>query len=962
LDPGSRRRLLLRGVYLSVGLLPLLYCITGCIYVSAKPYTGLYMLTGRRVSKVEGPAAEIKVLSGNPHERIEPGDKIESLDGRRPTDSTDLLKLTRTLQKGQTIEIAFKKPDGAIHKAQIVVRDAPIPVLMLLWTCVSAGLITAAYIMYLRRPEDPPARLYYLECVVAAVTFIGALSWQVIYGNWLLFSIFLLCSALIVPLGLHFFLVYPETSSALKRWPRLTVLPYIPMVVFLVVAIAVIARMSGAIPPSSLVPITESRYVDVLGGLALFYIPLAVLYLGLSVVNVYLTYKRTTQSEARTQIKWVLWGAAVSVMLLALLIVLAAENAQYHEYIFGRMQFMLLLIVLAMLISSGLSMLKYRLMYVDALLNRSLAYVLVSAVVFGAFSLTALVLTWMVKLITGTQSAITLVIAALAIIYVFRPISEWVQSWVDRLFYREKYEFQQAVWNVSSAIVSILDLDVVLRRVLDTVIDSLRLKRGAVLLWDAEHQTARVAYQRDFPNPERLLPPDTDDPLLRTILADPKPLVLRELIQDVSGNPDVAALQQRMVEMYVEAAVPICRGTSLLGILLLGRKRSRQIFTTEDLRLLQTLANQAAVAVSNAQTYSTINELNRSLATQIKKVDEQRREILALQEQLLRENIYLKEEIEQRYNFQDIVGASTGLRNILDTVKKVAPGNSACLVCGESGTGKELVARAIHFNTPRHNKPFVKVNCAALPETLLESELFGHEKGSFTGAVQDRQGRFEVADGGTIFLDEVGDIPLPLQVKLLRVLQEHEFERIGSNRTRRVDVRVIAATNRDLEDMLEDGSFREDLFYRLNVIRIVVPPLRDRREDISALAIHFLNKAARETGKPIRGIHPDALQTLRTYDWPGNVRELENVIERAVVLADDEMLTVHDLPAEMTRRVALGTSVETNDGLRDQIAAMELESLRRALKDANGNKSRAAKALGLARSTFISKLKKWDLA
>ena len=462
----------MRGLFLSVGLIALFYCITVCLYVAAQPYTGLYMLTARRVAKVDGPASAAQ---------IQPGDKIESLAGQRPTDTTDLLKLTRTLEKGQTIEVSFKH-DGTLYHSELTVRDAPLPILLVLWTVISAGIITASYIMYLRRPDDVPARLFYLNCVVAVGTFIGVLSWHVIAGNPLLFGIFILYSALIVPLGLHFFLIYPETSPALKRWPRLTIWLYLPTVLYLGVGMLVVARMAGLMGPSEVVPITESRYVDIMTGLAGFYLSLAVLYLGLSVVNVYLTYKRTVLSEARTQIKWVLWGAAVSFLPLALLIVLTLESLQNQRYIFGEMPFMLLLIVLAMLISSGLSMLKYRLMYVDALLNRSLAYVFVSALVVGAFSLTAVVLTWIVKLITGTQSSIALVIAALAIIYAFRPMSDWVQSWVERLFYREKYEFQQAVENVSSAILTILDLDVILRKVLDTVIDSMRLKRGAILL------------------------------------------------------------------------------------------------------------------------------------------------------------------------------------------------------------------------------------------------------------------------------------------------------------------------------------------------------------------------------------------------------------------------------------------------------------------------------------------------
>lgn len=267
---------------------------------------------------------------------------------------------------------------------------------------------------------------------------------------------------------------------------------------------------------------------------------------------------------------------------------------------------------------------------------------------------------------------------------------------------------------------------------------------------------------------------------------------------------------------------------------------------------------------------------------------------------LITANRKLQREVEERYRFDNLVGKSAVMRRLFDTIEKIAPSKATVLITGESGTGKELIARAIHYHSPRRDKPFVSVNCGALPETLLESELFGHEKGAFTGAIQRRKGRFELAHEGTLFLDEISEMSPHLQVKLLRVLQEMEFERVGGMETIRVDVRIIAASNRDLKTEMEEGRFRQDLFYRLNVVHIQVPPLRERKEDIPLLVQHFLTRYAGELGKgvPVR-VHPEAMRCLIEYHWPGNVRELENVIERALILATGDEITLRDLPEEI---------------------------------------------------------------
>jgi DNA-binding NtrC family response regulator len=332
---------------------------------------------------------------------------------------------------------------------------------------------------------------------------------------------------------------------------------------------------------------------------------------------------------------------------------------------------------------------------------------------------------------------------------------------------------------------------------------------------------------------------------------------------------------------------------------------------------------------------------------------------------LRQENHLLRKAVRDQYRLEQLVGASEPIQPVMEFVRKVADSDSTVMIQGESGTGKELVARMLHFNSLRKDRPLVPVNCGAIPENLLESELFGHEKGAFTGATHARMGRFELANGGTIFLDEIGEMSLPLQVKLLRVLQEREFERVGGNRTIHVDVRIVAATNQDLETLVEEKRFRKDLFYRLNVIPIVIPPLRERRSDIPLLIDHFLTRFNQTKHTEISNLAPDALHLLTEYDWPGNIRELENMIERLVVLKKRGVLSIGDLPDKICRKSS-GTELKeqfirfSEDGinLSREVEQYEKHLIMEALRKANGVTSRAAQLLQLNRTTLVEKLKR----
>jgi two-component system response regulator AtoC len=326
-------------------------------------------------------------------------------------------------------------------------------------------------------------------------------------------------------------------------------------------------------------------------------------------------------------------------------------------------------------------------------------------------------------------------------------------------------------------------------------------------------------------------------------------------------------------------------------------------------------------------------------------------EVRALRE----ENRALRQQLGGRYDFTRIIGESPPMRAIMDTVMRIAPNRSTVLLQGESGVGKDLIARAIHYHSPRRSRPFVKISCTAIPENLMESELFGYEKGAFTGATASKPGKFEQADTGTVFLDEIGDVPLSAQVKLLRVIQEREFERLGGNKTRQVDVRVIAATNADLRKAVADGSFREDLYYRLNVVPIVIPPLRERKQDIPPLVERFLKRYTEEFGSAVSGISQEAMNVLVNYHWPGNVRQLENVIERSVLLSEGTRLEADDVRLDGVPKTSTTSEMQfLPDGMT--LDDFEKSIIREALRRAGGNKSQAARLLGLSRNALRYRL------
>jgi formate hydrogenlyase transcriptional activator len=495
----------------------------------------------------------------------------------------------------------------------------------------------------------------------------------------------------------------------------------------------------------------------------------------------------------------------------------------------------------------------------------------------------------------------------------------------------------QLLLEVTNRVMANLELRDVLRAVSATLRRVMHCDVAGVLLPDAEHHQLRV-YALDFPDSQGFIQEEALIPIEGSLpgkaFQTGKPVVL-----DRSDPAEVSPEEYCMIageRLQAHCLLPLISRNRILGVLGLGRQREHA-FSWDDVEFLRQVASQVAIAVENALAYG---------------------QIAALKDQLAQEKLYLEDEIRSEMNFEEIVGKSAALRRVLQQVETVAPTEATVLIYGETGTGKELIARAIHQLSPRRAQAFVKLNCAAIPTGLLESELFGHEKGAFTGAITQRIGRFELAHRGTVFLDEIGELPLELQPKLLRVLQDREFERLGGTRTRRTDARLIAATNRDLAALVDAQQFRADLFYRVHVFPVHVPPLRERPDDIPLLVRHFAQQFARRLGKPIATIPADTMQGLIRYPWPGNIRELQNIVERAVILSPGPVLQV---PLADLKPPAPGGSPTNPDTLeaaeRQHILAV-LEATQWVLGGPNG----AAVRLGLKRSTLQFRLRKLGIA
>jgi len=500
----------------------------------------------------------------------------------------------------------------------------------------------------------------------------------------------------------------------------------------------------------------------------------------------------------------------------------------------------------------------------------------------------------------------------------------------------EKIRELSMLFDISQTLDSSLDLRDSLGPVLEIIARDKGIIRGSLTLLNRE--SGEITIEAAFglsPTQQRRGRYRVGEGIIGKVFQSGRPAIIPKVSEEPEFLNRTGAINPGSGQDISYISVPIKLENQVIGALSADRPYSEAVSLQEDVRLFSIIASMISQAVKLRLT-----------------AQEER-------ERLIQENLRLTEELKDRFRPSNIIGNSRAMQEVYDLIAQVSKSEATVLIRGESGTGKELVAHAIHYNSLRAGKPFIKVNCAALPESVIESELFGHEKGAFTGAIASRQGRFELADGGSLFLDEVGDLTPATQIKLLRVLQEKEFERVGGTSTLKVDVRLIAATNLDLEHQIQAGRIRQDLYYRLNVFPIHLPPLRERKTDILLLADFFVEKYSRKNHKSIRRISTPAIDMLMAYHWPGNVRELENCMERAVLLSGDEVIHGHHLPPTLQTAEASGTVFK--GALENTLENVERELLLDALKSTRGNMAKAARTLGISERIMGLRVRKYDL-
>jgi transcriptional regulator with GAF, ATPase, and Fis domain len=875
--------------------------------------------------------------------------------------------------------------NGQEHQVWCRLGPSPLETILpsILWFFVKIGLFIVGAIVFWKRPEDRSAAQFFLLCIVTFGAYMGGYQWSRIVTEPILILVFMVCSVLLPAVTLHFYLVFPRPKPLLERRPRTVLLTiYGPAIGFLFLLLTGYFRtrwFNHEGLPDGVRQLLSEMLFEIF-----CYFGIAMMWYCASMVALVHSYFTAANPTERNQVKWILIGTAAAAVPIGYTLYLAfADTPRFGG---GAGTWPMFAASVCVTVAYTISITRYRLMQLDQLLSSGVVYFLISTLVgLGYYGLVfggMILLGMHASEGPSLANVLSVSTSALVLMVLLDLARGRFKAVLHRHFHREKYQIDRTLRRMSDAIEQLVDPATLARRLLHTSSEMLSVSRGAVYLRQGHPPLYRLA--------DALGPPPT-----LSELSSGCPLVeglgTRTTVTVPPRGP-LDAAQRQVQFLGGQISQALVHEGQLLGLLVLG-PRDGTVYTPEDLNFLAAFAQIAVLALVSAEGHRTIESLNSELKAKVEKIAEQQRRILALQSQLMSRSVKDGDEppAEPRGAVpatadngqpEGIVGSSHHVQALAQLVRKVAASPSVVLIRGESGTGKEVLARAIHQHSPRSGRPFVPVHCGALSAGVLESELFGHVKGAFTNAIRDKVGRFEAAHTGTLFLDEIGDISLEVQVKLLRVLQEMTFERVGSSEPVKVDVRIIAATHQDLESLIREGGFREDLFYRLNVLPITVPPLRDRAEDIPELVQYFLKLYSRRLGKDVTGLEDDAMAALKACRWPGNVRQLENAIERAVVVTEGLVVTLEDLPPEVLDDAAvlpederqeaatlpLSMDAASSEGVtfveaqRRDRERRQREQLVRALAAAGGNKADAARALGIPRSTLVSRLRRLGLS
>ncbi len=810
------------------------------------------------------------------------------------------------------VEVSLFRPaENTTIETWLKVKSQPLGEVLLtfLWLVLQSGVFAVSALAAWHRPYDKGTHLFFRMCAVSMVAFIGGFHWWVVTANLLLNIPFLICAVLLPAVCLHFFLSYPRRLFPMDRHPRITV-----PVMYAIPGLTS-AAMLGLLGTSWWV--TEPQMSDdsirtvvwcltVLRQFIYAYLAFAGACFFIMLIALGGEYLSTSNPQERNQMKWLFRAGIISAIPVCYTLYLALFHRV--DFALGSARMPMFLASLSFTLAYAIGIIRYKLMLIDQFLSRGMLYyaasqgltlgygVSVALVVFFASDLNV---PWIIP--GRFQHILSIGVLLTFSVILMSWTRDRFQKSIDRRFYREKYQLDKAMQRVNRALDTMVDRHTLGQRMLASCREVLGAGLSALYVRDTGSRVFR------------LISMDGDGVLPEQVVAEPEMLELLRrdsAIQQIPGNNnETGTTQETLKNLNCELLFALQSDGEVDSFVALSQRKNGAAYSAEDLTFLNTLGVFTTVALRSAKVSQDFTRLNEELQLKVSKIEEQSRQIAMMQAELTHSEVPQAIRDQRELQRGMIKGNSPAIGSVLKTVEKVAVSESTVLIQGASGTGKELLAQAIHENSPRRNGPLVRVHCAALSPSLLESELFGHVKGAFTGAHKYRVGRFELANGGTLFLDEIGDISLETQIKLLRVLQTRSFEPVGGVRTVEVDVRLITATHQDLHKLIAAGRFREDLFYRLNVVNITLPTLAERKDDIFELALHFLKQSSAGLEKRVTHIDEDALAALQNYHWPGNIRELENVIERAVVLCDGNHISLSELPPEILHPAQVRSSV-----------------------------------------------------
>ncbi len=901
-------------------------------------------------------------------------------------------------------------------------------------------ILGVAMAAFWQRPEDQVVRIFCLMCCAWMPAFVGGFHWWVLTASPILNFPFIFSGCLLPAVTLHFFLNFPRENYWLGRkrvfatWAIYTPAALSAIVIAFVYWAAwslnavddnhlsvfqKLAALSGRLSHSAdSIPSgyeLSSALLYVLRLTVFSAIVLSCIYFGLTIVTLGYNLLTTQNPMERSQAS----GILIASLIATVPIIYTLYLAFYHRSAFalgGAKQPMFVASALFMAAYAH-GMLKHRLILVNEVMKQGRRHLLVSMIVTGIWAVllaVAVVATRVYALPPDTSYLLQIALFFVLVLGVSFVLwaRDKVQWLVDHQLFSEKYQLDRTLQQLNQASGYLSDPVALADMTLQACEDVVACSSACLYLKDAAGSFRLIAARGSSSVPSRVT-----EVMLATV--SNQEVIVRRSSLRVGRTPSESDL---LLDMLGAELLCFLRSADEIdGLIVISKRANAVAYSAEDVAFLQATCQMTELALNSSRANQNLAQVNSELKMKMDRIAEQQRQLVILRAELtsLQEGMANSSgrQTDSDFHRGNIRGKSPAIESVLQIARKAADSTATVLIRGESGTGKELLAQMVHRNSARADKPLITVNCAALAPSLLESELFGHVKGAFTGATADKDGRFQAAHTGTLFLDEIGDVSLETQVKLLRVLQERQIEQVGSAESIDVDVRVIAATNRNLEQMIESGEFREDLYYRLNVVSIALPALRERREDLIELVFYFLNQAAQKTDKKIHHIDPDALQLIEDHAWPGNIRELENAIERAVVLAETDTITLKDLPPQMieaagkktkTRKrkataipsasgavnsveptssaavdeflgvpmsemrppanvilepVAIASHTQTSSqaASSSQDRDLEYQQLQQALERANGNKALAARSLKMPRSTFYSKLKKHQL-